>query len=59
MKILVPGNVPFDSTPTLDDPADVVVPYVMRDTIPDEHADAEVLVTWSSPARGSTTRRGA
>lgn len=47
----MPGNVPFDSTPTLDDPADVVVPYVMRDTIPDEHADAEVLVTWSSPAR--------
>ncbi|WP_425956569.1 NAD(P)-dependent oxidoreductase [Xylanimonas sp. McL0601] len=51
MKILVPGNVPFDSAPLLDDPADVVVPYVMRDAIPDEHADADVLVTWASPAR--------
>lgn len=50
MKILVPGNVPFDCVPEHDD-TDVVVPYVMRDAIPDEHLDAEMLVTWSSPAR--------
>ena len=51
VKILVPGNVPFDSAPQLDDAADVVVPYVMRHPIPDEHLDADVLVTWASPAR--------
>lgn len=51
MKILVPGNVPFDSVPQLDDAADVAVPYVMREPIPDEHLDADVLVTWGSPAR--------
>ncbi|ACZ31289.1 D-isomer specific 2-hydroxyacid dehydrogenase NAD-binding protein [Xylanimonas cellulosilytica DSM 15894] len=51
MKILVPGNVPFDSVPSLDDAADAVVPYVMRDPVPPEHADADVLVTWASPAR--------
>ncbi|PZR52269.1 phosphoglycerate dehydrogenase [Xylanimonas oleitrophica] len=51
MKILVPGNVPFDSAPVLDDPDDVVATYVMRDEIPAEHLDAEVLVTWASPGR--------
>jgi phosphoglycerate dehydrogenase-like enzyme len=51
VKILVPGNVPFDSAPALDDPADLVVPYVMRDPIPDQDLDADVLVTWASPPR--------
>lgn len=50
MKILVPGNVPFDCVPETG-ADDVVVPYVMRDPIPDEHLDAEVLVSWASPAR--------
>ena len=60
MKILVP-DVPFD----LDFPAllpdagtsfapggpDVVATYAMNDPIPEEHTDAEVLVTWSSPPK--------
>ncbi len=50
MKILVPGNVPFDCVPEVG-ADDVVVPYVLRDPIPDEHLDAEVLVSWASPAR--------
>jgi phosphoglycerate dehydrogenase-like enzyme len=50
VKILVPGNVPFDSAPQVD-AGDVVARYVMRDPIPDEHVDAEVLVTWASPGR--------
>jgi phosphoglycerate dehydrogenase-like enzyme len=49
VKILVPGNVPFDIVPDLDDPADVAVPYAMREPIPDEHLDAEAIVTWSTP----------
>jgi phosphoglycerate dehydrogenase-like enzyme len=51
VKILVPGNVPFDVVPDLDDPADVAVPYVMREPVPDEHLDAEAIVTWSTPPR--------
>lgn len=47
MKILVPGNVPFDMT--VDVPGVEVAQYVMRDPVPEEHADAEMLVTWSSP----------
>ncbi|WP_206074601.1 NAD(P)-dependent oxidoreductase [Antribacter gilvus] len=60
MKILVP-DVPFD----LDFPArlpdggasfgpggtDTVVAYGMKDPVPEEHVDADVLVTWSSPPR--------
>lgn len=49
MKILVPGNVPFDMT--VDVPGVEVAHYVMRDPVPEEHADAEMLVTWSSPQR--------
>ena len=49
MKILAPGNVPFDLT--IDVPGVEVARYVMRDEIPAEHADAEVLVTWASPQR--------
>ncbi|MFE6970861.1 NAD(P)-dependent oxidoreductase [Isoptericola sp. NPDC057653] len=49
MKILVPGNVPFDLT--IDVPGVTVAHYVMRDPVPEEHADADVLVTWSSPQR--------
>ncbi|PFG43714.1 phosphoglycerate dehydrogenase-like enzyme [Isoptericola jiangsuensis] len=48
MKILVPSNVPFDLT--LDVDGVVVAPYVMRDPVPDEHADAEAIVTWANPA---------
>jgi len=49
VKILAPGNVPFDLT--IDVPGVEVARYVMRDEIPAEHADAEVLVTWASPQR--------
>jgi phosphoglycerate dehydrogenase-like enzyme len=51
MKILVPGDVPFDAVPELDDPADVAVPYRLSEPIPDAHVDAEALVTWvNAPA---------
>jgi phosphoglycerate dehydrogenase-like enzyme len=60
VKILVP-DVPFD----LDFPAllpdggasfapggtDTVVAYAMNEPIPEEHTDAEMLVTWSSPPK--------
>ncbi|WP_369375200.1 NAD(P)-dependent oxidoreductase [Promicromonospora sp. Populi] len=60
MKILVP-DVPFD----LDFPAllpdggasfapggtDTVVAYRMNEPVPDEHLDAELLVTWASPPK--------
>jgi phosphoglycerate dehydrogenase-like enzyme len=49
VKILVPGNVPFDLT--IDVPGVEVARYVMRDPVPQEHADADALVTWSSPQR--------
>jgi phosphoglycerate dehydrogenase-like enzyme len=49
VKILVPGNVPFDLT--IDVPGVEVARYVMRDPVPDEHVDAEVLVTWANPPR--------
>jgi phosphoglycerate dehydrogenase-like enzyme len=49
VKILVPSNVPFDLT--IDADGVDVTGYVMRDPIPAEHTDAEVLVTWSSPQR--------
>ncbi|CAM3381124.1 NAD(P)-dependent oxidoreductase [Isoptericola cucumis] len=49
MKILAPGNVPFDLT--IDVPGVEVARYVMRDEIPEEHVDADALVTWSSPQR--------
>ncbi|WP_407317254.1 NAD(P)-dependent oxidoreductase [Isoptericola halotolerans] len=49
MKILVPSNVPFDLT--LDVEGVDVAPYVMREEIPDEHVDAEAVVTWASPQR--------
>ncbi|MFC8599141.1 NAD(P)-dependent oxidoreductase [Isoptericola sp. NPDC057191] len=49
MKILVPGNVPFDLT--IDVPGVEVARYVMRDPVPEEHTDADALVTWSSPQR--------
>lgn len=45
----MPGNVPFDLT--IDAPGVEVARYVMRDPVPQEHADADVLVTWSSPQR--------
>lgn len=45
----MPGNVPFDLT--IDVPGVEVARYVMRDPVPQEHADADVLVTWSSPQR--------
>lgn len=43
----MPGNVPFDLT--IDVPGADVARYVMRDPIPDEHLDAEALVTWANP----------
>ncbi|ANC29737.1 NAD(P)-dependent oxidoreductase [Isoptericola dokdonensis] len=46
MKILVPSNVPFDLT--IDVEGVEVAPYVMRDPVPDEHTDAEAIVTWAS-----------
>ncbi|MFI6424578.1 NAD(P)-dependent oxidoreductase [Promicromonospora sp. NPDC050880] len=60
MKILVP-DVPFD----LDFPSrlpdggasfapggpDSVVAYAMNEPVPEEHTDADVLVTWSSPPK--------
>jgi len=60
VKILVP-DVPFD----LDFPArlpdggasfgpggtDTVVAYAMNEPVPEEHTDAEVLVTWSNPPK--------
>nr|BFF20991.1 hypothetical protein GCM10025730_45120 [Promicromonospora thailandica] len=60
MKILVP-DVPFD----LDFPSrlpdggasfgpggtDTVVAYAMNEPVPEEHTDADVLVTWSSPPK--------
>ncbi|MGN6721410.1 MAG: NAD(P)-dependent oxidoreductase [Marmoricola sp.] len=49
MKILVPNDVSFDCGIDLDDPADTVVGYASTDPIPDEHADAEVLVVWNAP----------
>ncbi len=49
MKILVPGNVPFDLT--IDVEGVDVARYVMRDPVPEEHLDAEALVTWASPQR--------
>ncbi len=49
MKILVPGNVPFDLT--IDVEGVEVARYVMRDPIPDEHLDSDALVTWASPPR--------
>jgi phosphoglycerate dehydrogenase-like enzyme len=49
VKILVPSNVPFDLT--IDVPGVEVAGYVMRDEIPDAHADADALVTWASPPR--------
>ncbi len=45
----MPGNVPFDLT--IDVPGVEVARYVMRDEVPEEHVDAEALVTWSSPQR--------
>lgn len=60
MKILVP-DVPFDLafTALLPDGGasfgpggpDTVVAYAMKEPVPDEHVDADVLVTWSSPPR--------
>jgi phosphoglycerate dehydrogenase-like enzyme len=47
VKILVPSNVPFDLT--IDVEGVDVARYVMRDPVPDEHLDAEALVTWASP----------
>ncbi|MFE5340924.1 NAD(P)-dependent oxidoreductase [Isoptericola sp. NPDC056578] len=49
MKLLVPGNVPFDLS--IDVPGVEVARYVMRDPVPEEHVDADALVTWSSPQR--------
>lgn len=49
MKILVPSNVPFDLTIDIDGVE--VAPYVMREEVPDEHLDAEAMVTWASPQR--------
>lgn len=60
MKILVP-DVPFD----LDFPAllpdggasfapggtDTVVAYAMNEPVPEEHTDAELLVTWANPPK--------
>jgi phosphoglycerate dehydrogenase-like enzyme len=46
VKILVPSNVPFDLT--IDVEGVEVAPYVMRDPVPDEHTDAEAIVTWAS-----------
>lgn len=56
MKILLP-DVAFDLAfrPLLDDdvrralPEDAVVPYAMREAVPEEHTDADVLVTWANP----------
>ncbi len=45
----MPGNVPFDLT--IDVPGVEVARYVMEDEVPEEHVDAEALVTWSSPQR--------
>ncbi|GAA1983846.1 phosphoglycerate dehydrogenase [Isoptericola halotolerans] len=49
MKILVPSNVPFDLT--IDVEGVDVAPYVMRENVPEEHLDADALVTWASPQR--------
>lgn len=51
MKILVPGDMPFDAAPELDDPADLAVPYKLSEPIPEAHVDADVLVTWVNPPR--------
>lgn len=60
MKILVP-DVPFavDPRPFLPDGgasfspggADTLVACPMKEPVPDEHTDADVLVTWSNPPR--------
>lgn len=49
MKILVPGDVPFDAAPALDDPADAAVAYLTQQPVPAEHQDADVLVVWGNP----------
>jgi phosphoglycerate dehydrogenase-like enzyme len=49
VKILVPTNVPFDLT--IDVEGVDVAGYVMRDPVPEEHTDADAIVTWSSPGR--------
>jgi phosphoglycerate dehydrogenase-like enzyme len=49
MKILVPGDVSFDAVPELDDSADVAIPYRLAEPIPEQHLDAEVVVTWANP----------
>ncbi|WP_418276449.1 NAD(P)-dependent oxidoreductase [Isoptericola jiangsuensis] len=49
MKILVPSNVPFDLRLHVEGVD--VAPYVMRDPVPEEHTDAEAIVTWASPQR--------
>ena len=68
VKILVP-DVPFDlDFPSLLPDAgasfapggtDVVATYVMTDPVPEEHTDAEVLITWSNPPKvlADTARR--
>ncbi|TWH30699.1 phosphoglycerate dehydrogenase-like enzyme [Isoptericola variabilis J7] len=45
----MPSNVPFDLEIDVDGVD--VARYVMRDPIPEEHVDAEALVTWASPPR--------
>lgn len=60
MKILVP-DVPFDVDfpPLLPDAGasfapdgtDTVVIYAMGEPVPEEHTDAEMLVTWASPPK--------
>ena len=45
----MPGNVPFDLS--IDVPGVEVARYVMRDPVPEEHVDADAIVTWSSPQR--------
>lgn len=60
MKILVP-DVPFDlDFPSLlpdggasfaPDGTDTVATYAMNEPVPEEHTDAEMLVTWSSPPK--------
>lgn len=60
MKILVP-DVPFDVDfpPLLPDAGasfapdgtDTVVTYAMGEPVPEEHTDAEMLVTWASPPK--------
>ena len=35
-----------------------MVAYAMNEPVPEEHTDAELLVTWASPPKSSRTRPG-